>query len=225
MNHSCKSKKYFYSLIKSCLGALLFLGALSASVLAQGSRPGDTPDTMDITDPPVFPGSIDVPGPLSEQDRNLVLGAYQGDLARVEVLVGKGANVNVQDQKKRTPLIFAATNGHTSVVEFLISKGAKVNAQDSGGRSALLYAAKRSFNETAALLIEKGADINVQSKKKGVNALMLAAVWDNVELVQMLLKQGADTQLTDIFGRTAKVLAEKKGNKAVVDLLAAPATP
>ena len=48
---------------------------------------------------------------------------------------------------------------------------------------------------------------------------MLAAVWDNEELVQMLLKDGADPQLTDTFGRTAKLLAQKKGNTAVANLL------
>jgi hypothetical protein len=36
---------------------------------------------------------------------------------------------------------------------------------------------------------------------------------------------GADANLTDIFGRTAKVLARKKGNSAVVDLLPDPPAP
>ena len=130
--------------------------------------------------------------------------------------------MNVRDQKKRTPLIFAATNGHTPVVGFLISKGAEVNAKDSSGQTALLYAAKRSFNQAAALLLEKGAEVNVQSKKKRVTPLMLAAVWNNVELLQMLLDKGADPGLTDIFGRTAKILAQKKGNAAIVELLTEP---
>jgi ankyrin repeat protein len=62
----------------------------------------------------------------------------------------------------------------------------------------------------------------VQSKKKRVSALMLAAVWDNVELVKMLLEHGADPHPADVFGRTAKILAEKKGNVAVVELLPDP---
>ena len=205
--------------MKLYVSPFFLLWALSAPVFPQASEQEGTPDIFDATEPPQFPATIEVPGPLSEQEKNLVLNAYSGDLSNVKVLVSKGANVNVQDQKKRTPLIFAATNGHTSIVEFLISKGAEVNAKDSGGRTALLYASKRSFNETAALLIDKGADVNVQSKKKGITPLMLAAVWDNVELVQMLLKQGADVHLTDTFGRTARILAEKKGSSAVVDLL------
>jgi ankyrin repeat protein len=216
---SRKSRTCYRPVMKSYVTPLIFLWAFSAPVFAQASEQEGTPDVIDVTEPPQFPGSIEMPGSLSEQDKNLILSAYTGDLSKIEVMVAKGANVNVQDQKKRTPLIFAATNGHTSAVAFLISQGAEVNAKDSGGRTALLYASKRSFNETAALLLDKGADVNVQSKKKGITALMLAAVWDNVELVQMLLKHGADVQLTDTFGRTARILAQKKGNTAVIDLL------
>jgi ankyrin repeat protein len=85
-----------------------------------------------------------------------------------------------------------------------------------------MYACKRSFNETAAFLLKNGADVNVQSKKKGITALMLASVSGDVELLRMLLEHGADANLTDTFGRTAKILAQKKGNSAVVDLLPDP---
>lgn len=225
MHQSRKSRIFYHPVMKSYVTPLIFLWAFSAPAFTQASGLEGTPDVIDVTEPPQFPGSFEMPGSLSEQDNNLILSTYGGDLAKVQVLVAKGANVNVQDQKKRTPLIFAATNGHTSIVEFLISRGAEINAKDSGGQTALMYAAKRSFNETAALLLEKGAEVNVQSKKKGITALMLAAVWDNVELVQMLLKHGADAHLTDTFGRTARILAQKKGNTAVVDLLRDPPTP
>jgi len=88
-----------------------------------------------------------------------------------------------------------------------------------------MYTCKRSFDETAAFLLKNGAEVNVQSRKKGVTALMIAAVAGNVELVRMLLDRGADATLTDIFGNTAKILAEKKGNVAVVDLLSDPPAP
>jgi ankyrin repeat protein len=40
-----------------------------------------------------------------------------------------------------------------------------------------------------------------------------------VELVEFLLDHGTDPNLTDVFGRTARLLAQKKGNTAVVALL------
>jgi ankyrin repeat protein len=212
--------------MKIFLTFVTLLWAFSAPLFAQSAEPKQTPDVIDdaeVTQVPEPP--TEAPKPLSQRDNALIQSAYDGKLADVEILVAKGAAVNLQDKKKRTPLILAASNGHTSVVEFLISKGAEVNAKDSGGESALMYASKRSFNETAAFLLKHGAEVNLQSKKKGITALMLAAVWGNVELVQMLLEHGADANLTDTFGRTAKLLAQKKGNSAVVDLLPDPPAP
>jgi len=211
-----------FSTMKMHLTFVTLLMTFSAPHFAQAGEQAETPDDIEATKPPQFPEPAEVPGPLSQRDKDLILSAYHGRLAEVEVLVKKGANVNLQDQKKRTPLIFAASNGHTPVVEYLVRAGADVNAKDSDGQTALLYASKRSFNETAAFLLENGADVNVQSKKARVTALILAAVWNNAELVQMLLEHGADPNLTDSSGRTAKLLAQKKNNSAVVDLLPDP---
>ena len=199
--------------MKIFLTFVTLLWAFSAPLFAQ------TPDVIKVTEPAQVPEPTEAPKPLSQRDKDLIQSAYDGKLAEVEILVAKGATVNLQDKKKRTPLILAASNGHTSVVEFLLSEGGDINARDSGGQTALMYTCKRSFNETAAFLLKNGAEVNVQSKKKGITALMLAAVSDNVELLRMLLEHGADANLTDIFGRTAKILAQKKGNSAVVDLL------
>jgi len=201
---------------------LTLLMAIGGSHSVFASESEDTPDVIDLTSIEPFPAQIDVSGPLSELEQNLILSAFKGELADVETLVNKGVDVNLQDQKKRTPLIFAASAGHTSVVEYLVGAGADVSMSDSSGQPPLLHACKGSFNETATFLLDNGADVNVQSKKRGVTALMLAAVWDNVELAQILLDHGADPQLTDSFGRTAKLLAEKKGNTAVIDLLPDP---
>ena len=209
--------------MKIFLMFVTLLWAVSAPLFAQTPEPQQTPDAIDDTEVTQVPEPpTEAPKALSQTDNALIQGAYDGKLADVEILVAKGAAVNLRDKKKRTPLILAASNGHTSVVEFLFSKGAEINSRDSGGQTALMYASKRSFNETATFLLKNGADVNVQSKKKGVTALMLAAVWDNVELVQMLLEHGADANLTDIFGRTAKLLAQQKGNSAVIDLLPDP---
>ncbi len=165
-----------------------------------------------------------IPDYLPPNEKALFRSAYDGDFAGVQAAIDKGASINIADQKKRTALMLAASNGHTAIVEYLISEGADINARDDENQTALMYASKRSFNKTAAVLLKNGAEVNVQSRKKGVSALMLAAVWDNVELVNMLLERGADANLEDAFGRTAEVLAKLKGNAAVVEILSSSTT-
>ncbi len=203
--------------MKIVLTFITLLWAFSGPAVAQ------TPDVIKEPGPAQVPEPTEAaPKPLSQIDNALIQTAFDGKLADVEILVAKGADVNLQDVKKRTPLILAASNGHTSVVEFLFSKGADINARDSDGQTALMYACKRSFNETAAFLLKNGAEVNVQSEKKGITALILAAGWGNVDLVRMLLEHGADANLRDNFGNTAKIWAQKRGNSAVVDLLPDP---
>jgi hypothetical protein len=220
--------------MKKLVVLVSLFGAISLPLAAQDSEPTQvpeppqTPDVItvpeqtDAPEPSQVPEPAQAPEPLSPREKALIQSAYDGKLAEVQALVAKGASVNLADKKKRTPLILAAYNGHTSVVEFLYGKGADINAKDSGGQTALMYTCKRSFNGTAAFLLKNGAEVNVQSKKKGITALMITAVAGNVELVRMLLDRGADANLTDVFGNTAKILAEKKGNSAVVDLLSDP---
>ncbi len=214
--------------MKKLVVLVSLFGAISLPLAAQDSEPTQvpeptqTPDVITVPEQTDAPEPAQAPGPLSPLEKALIQSAYDGKLAEVQVLVAKGASVDLADKKKRTPLILAAYNGHTSVVEFLYGKGADINAKDSGGQTALMHTCKRSFNETAAFLLKNGAEVNVQSRKKGVTALMITAVAGNVELVRMLLDRGADANLTDVFGNTAKILAEKKGNSAVVDLLSEP---
>ena len=208
--------------MKTFLAVALLLWAFNAPLFAQDSESKETPDTVRIDDQIELPEEPEMPESFSQAEQAFLQSAYAGRLEEVQVLVDKGVDVNLRDQKKRTPLILAAYNGHTPVVEFLVGEGADVNAGDGDHQTALMYASKRSFNETAELLLEKGAEVNTQSKKRGINALMLAAVADNAKLVQMLLDHGADTGLKDIFGRTAKDLAEKKGNSAMAELLSGP---
>jgi ankyrin repeat protein len=209
--------------MKIYLPFMTLLLAFNAPLFAQTPESPQTPDVIEDSEPAQDPQKNAAPKALSERDRDLIQSSYDGELAHVEVLVMKGANVNAQDPKKRTPLILAATNGHLAIVEFLVSKGAEVNLKDSDSQTPLMYASKRSFNDVAAFLLKNDAEVNVQSKKKGMTALMLAAGWDNVELVRMLLEHGAEPSLTNIFGKTARVFAEEMNNTVVVGMLPDPA--
>ena len=52
------------------------------------------------------------------------------DLAVIEEIIKKGADVNCADKNGWTPLHFACQNGHTELALALIAKGADVNSED-----------------------------------------------------------------------------------------------
>lgn len=157
--------------------------------------------------------------PSEERDKALIQSAFDGDLAKVQALLKKGASVDATAPKNRTALIWAATNGHTAVVQALCDAGANVNVQDGDGHTALMFAVKGSHLATAEFLLENGADVNIQSKKQRISALIVAAAIGNIEVVQLLLDHGADTDLAEIDGSTALDRARQYGHPAVVALL------
>ena len=71
-----------------------------------------------------------------------------------ELLITEGANVNVNDSRKQTPLHFASYKGYLSVVELLIKKGANINATSSLNKTPLDLAKAEEIKE---LLIHHGA--------------------------------------------------------------------
>ena len=68
--------------------------------------------------------------------------ALQVHLERlVEMLLQRGAMVDLQNSKGDSALALAAPRGHERVVEMLLQRGASLDPQDSNGFTPLIYAA------------------------------------------------------------------------------------
>ncbi len=72
--------------------------------------------------------------------------------------------------------------------------------------------------EMLHLLLDAGADINATTEH-GITALMKAAIHDRADAAQALLGHGADGNLQDSDGFTAKDIAARLGNKGVAAVL------
>jgi len=72
----------------------------------------------------------------------LHLSAQKGALDIVKLLISKGADKEVQDERHATPLFFAAEKGELEIAEYLIGLGANVNAKKRNDTTVLHIAAQ-----------------------------------------------------------------------------------
>ena len=84
------------------------------------------------------------------------------------------------------------------VLSLLIQNGADVNAPN-----LLCDAISKDQTDIVTLLLDSGVDIDALSPDSGHTALMVAARRLNEDMVELLLKRGADLEIKDGKGRTA----------------------
>jgi ankyrin repeat protein len=123
----------------------------------------------------------------------------------LEMLLAKGAKVEVKNHVGQTPLFCAVIYDSVPATKVLLSHGAQVNARQSGGRTPLHWAAINGYCDVASVLIGNHADIEAQTSD-GETPLALA-VWElrnsrkekdtasitrYEEMVSLLRKSGAN---------------------------------
>lgn len=129
----------------------------------------------------------------------------KNNIARIELLINEGCDLNIRDQDGFTPLILAiATKKNIKVVKLLLTANSiDVNIRDKNGRNPLIWAASKGVYDIAQLLIDKGADLNLRTKKEGYTALTTSIVFGHKELAKLLIVKGANLDLRDKNDRTA----------------------
>jgi ankyrin repeat protein len=142
----------------------------------------------------------------------LMEAASKGDLARVQDLLARGADVNARDNSGLTALMAAA---NAAVAEALLAKGADVNAQGQRGMTALSSALMWNHLDVAEVLLAKGADPNAG----GSGVLSQAVVRGQTAIVRPLLEKGADPNVRDATGNTPLLHAVEHRHGAAVEAL------
>lgn len=140
----------------------------------------------------------------------------------VEELLKRGADVDVLDFDKRTPLHWAAYHGRVDEMETLLLAGADVNARDREGKTPLHDAAWENELEMVDVLLKFDAQVNVKDND-GRTPLHWAADrvrrTDNTNVVFRLLDVGAEINAQTYEGRTPLWSVVDNGNTEVVKQL------
>lgn len=149
----------------------------------------------------------------------LVFAARKGDHVRVKELLGRGAQLTIQDSLGMTPLMHAVDDLET--LKLLMSKGVPVDTQNTQGLTALMIASSQGCAKAVKLLLEKTTQVD-QKDSHGKTALFWAATHDNNrEILTLLIGAGANVDLQDDRGRSALMEAVMSRNKENLKVLLA----
>jgi ankyrin repeat protein len=134
----------------------------------------------------------------------------------VEFLLSNGAVVDVPNRRLGTALCAAAAEGHTEVALLLLEAGASKDASPGfSAGSALGAAVSSDHTETAKALINAGCNVNCIDEDNEY-PLEVAIFSEDLELVQLLLSHGANTESRQ---RALETAAEYDYNEMVKLLL------
>uniref|UniRef100_A0ABK8G6C4 Transient receptor ion channel domain-containing protein n=1 Tax=Anopheles gambiae TaxID=7165 RepID=A0ABK8G6C4_ANOGA len=147
--------------------------------------------------------NINLPVPLSLEEKKFLLAVERGDLASVKRILQRAhrrrnVNVNCVDSLGRGALTLAIENENLEMVELLVIMNVET-------KDALLLAINAEFVEAVELLLEheelihkdgepyswQRVDINTAMFTPDVTPLMLAAHKNNYEILKILLDRGA----------------------------------
>lgn len=114
----------------------------------------------------------------------------------------RSKEIMVKDALGRSPLIYALQGEEKEMVRFLAQAGAKINGEKNckPNLSPLVLASRNQDPEFSEILLAEGAKVN--SRIRGTSILHVAVIFNNEDVVRMLLDEGANVHAKDEAGRT-----------------------
>ena len=113
----------------------------------------------------------------------LYLACQRGHESIVQLLLNKGADVNLCNDKGLSPLYVACQTGHESIVQILLNSGADKNVCNENGLSPLYVASRNGKESIVQLLLNNGADVNL-CNENGLSPLYVACQYGHNSIVQ-----------------------------------------
>lgn len=113
----------------------------------------------------------------------------------------------------------AAMQGDLEGVRALLAQKADVNAAQGDGMTALHWAALKDDLKMMQMLVAAGANVKAATRIDSITPIVLAAKNGNAEIVEALLKAGADPNAATSTGATVLMLAAMSGSTNAAKVL------
>ncbi|KAK3618379.1 hypothetical protein LTR56_024683 [Elasticomyces elasticus] len=132
----------------------------------------------------------------------LIAAVRSNQVALVELLLERGAAVNLADEEGMPPLLHLQPSSNWELIlELLLHAGADVNHVSNKGSTILLKYAKYPMTEIVQALLDAGAEPNLVYAN-GFTAMHHAALFTMTEMMRSLIAAGAHIDSRNSSGRT-----------------------
>ena len=132
-------------------------------------------------------------------------------------LAARGADLNIVENDKLTPLLYAIGSGDFEATKALLKLGAKTEIPGISP-NALHFALSRKRFEEARLLLDNGVDVNVLGPNRDT-PLHQACLYAPKELIAHMIELGAMVNAREKTGLTPLHTAAFRGDPDIVRLL------
>jgi len=137
----------------------------------------------------------DVNTPSGDGSTPLVWATHQSDLEIAKLLIAAGAKPDIANHYGVTPLLDASRTGDVAMMDLLLKAGADPKRAHTEGETPLMAASRAGSVPAVRLLLDRGVDVNATDSFQNESALMWASAEGHLDVVDMLLKAGANPNL------------------------------
>jgi len=160
-------------------------------------------------------------------EEELIRAVIRADAIAVQDLLDLGVDASTTGGvtalgASNTALMWAASEGYLNIFKLLLDRGADVNAKNSAGYTALMFAAESDRRDiVSALLDDVSLDLGSLGDRNSYQetVLMAMARQGQTDIVQRLVKMGAELNAVNKLGDTALYLAADRGHLYTVKAL------
>ena len=161
------------------------------------------------------PEHVNARGGLEQTPTHVAARAGHADI--LSLLLEHGAEVEALGHNGQTPLHRASWQRKVKAGQCLLDHGADINARNNSGLTPLGSAAYQDL-EFTRMLVERGARID-DSDSDGWTSLHWAIQSGNVQIVQLLLENGADVNVRDKSGKSPSQFGSARRIPEIAELL------
>lgn len=134
--------------------------------------------------------------------------------------IKKGIPIHMPNKEGVKCIHVASIKGHVEVVKAIVGKGASVDSRTKDGFTPLHLGVKFGKYDLVETLLGLGAELQLKALKGGQTALHLATqLIDGEEIVELLIRSGADVDAVDDNQETSLHSASRARNVKAVQLL------